>query len=601
VIRALPQAVIDRIAAGEVVDRPASVIKELLENALDARATSLDVSIEDGGLGLLRVRDNGAGIAEDDLRLAFASHATSKLVDVDDLFHIGSFGFRGEALSSIAAVSHARLVTSCSDTGEGWELVCRAGELGEPRPVAAPRGTTLEVRDLFFNTPARRRFLGAKSTESARCREVCSTLSLVHPGVRWRVEVDGKSRFQSEGPGELGARVERVYGAELAEHMIPVRGERDGLRVEGLLSLPGAARARPRCQQLFVNERAIQDRRVLSAVHVACKDFLPPSLRASFVLMLRMDPERVDVNVHPTKAEVRFREHETLFGLVRRACRDALLAADLAPRVRAEHLSAPWPATPPSSGEHRAEAPNASASTSHPAHDAQTGGAHSGALLPPPRADVSHGTPTSHTPRSVHEGTSFVSGLRAARRFLQVLDTYLVHDSPDGLVLIDQHALHERILYARLQDDLAAGRIESQRLLVPETVTLQPLEAARAEELAPELRRMGLEIEPFGPDTLAVRAVPAVLRNESLAELVRALVDPPELHGGIPNGLDRRLFTMACHAAVKAGDPLGEDQIASLLEQGERLEHDSSCPHGRPTRLRIGRAELEKLFKRDGF
>ncbi|GJM20265.1 MAG: DNA mismatch repair protein MutL [Planctomycetota bacterium] len=592
-IRALPQAVIDRIAAGEVVDRPSSVIKELIENALDARATRIDVSIDDGGLGLLRVADDGVGIGDDDLGLAFASHATSKLVDVDDLFHIGSFGFRGEALSSIAAVSHARLVTATGNAGEGWEVVCRAGVLSEPRPTAAPRGTTLEIRDLFFNTPARRRFLGAKSTEAARCREVCSTLSLVHPGVRWRVEVDGRVRFQSEGPDDLVARVERVYGAELAENMIPLSGEREGLRVEGLLSLPGAARARPRCQQVFVNERAIQDRQLLSAVHVACKDFLPPSLRASFVLMLHMDPERVDVNVHPTKAEVRFRDREALFGLVRRACRDALLAADLAPRVRAEHIAAPWPSATPAA---RSELQSGSGDASQQA----TGGP---ASFPPASfpSSAASGTPAAHEAAKVHEGTSFVSGIRAARRFIQVLDTYLVHDSPDGFVLIDQHALHERILYARLQNDLAAGRIESQRLLVPETVSLQPLECARAEEMAPELAKMGLEIEPFGPDTLAVRAVPAVLRNESLTELVRALIDPPEVHGGIPNGLDRRLFTMACHAAVKAGDPLGEDQIAALLEQGELLEHDSSCPHGRPTRLVIGRAELEKLFKRDGF
>lgn len=592
-IRALPQAVVDRIAAGEVVERPASVIKELLENALDAGATRLEVSIEDGGLGLLRVRDDGTGIGESDLPLVFASHATSKLCDVDDLYHIGSFGFRGEALASIGAVSHARVLTATED-GSGWELSCRAGALGAPRPAPAQRGTIVEVRELFFNTPARRRFLGASSTEAARCREICSSLSIVHPGVAWRVELDGKLRFQSEGPDGLRDRVERVYGAELAKQLIPIHGEREGLRLSGLLSLPGAARARPRCQLLFVNERPVTDRRVLSAVRVACKDFLPPSLQAAFVLVLHVDPERVDVNVHPTKAEVRFQEPEALFGLVRRACRDALLGADLAPRVRAEHLFRPDTPAAGAVAESGAGAPPRLDDSAAPGARPASGGA-------APFQPLSS-SPSAPPPAAVPvQPGALVAGLRPARRFLQILNTYLVHEDPEGLVLIDQHALHERILYARLQRQLADGQLESQRLLVPETLRLQPSEAAQLESQAEDLARMGLEVEPFGPDSVAVRAVPAVLRSESLTELVRALLDPPDLHGGIPNGLDRRLFTMACHAAVKAGDPLDEKQIAAMLEKGEALEHDSTCPHGRPTRLRITRTELEKLFKRDGF
>lgn len=603
-IRQLPREVVDRIAAGEVVERPAAVVKELVENALDAGASRIDVTIEGGGQKLLRVADDGHGIGLDDLPLAFAAHATSKLHDVDDLFHIASFGFRGEALASIGAVSRARLVSATDDSGQGAVVTCVAGEASAPSPVASRRGTVVEVRDLFFNTPARRSFLGASSTESARCREVCSALSLVHPGVRWRVEVDGRERFVGEGAEDDRARVAAVYGQDFAESLTPVEAAEEGLSVRGWLTRPAAARSRARAQQLFVNGRLVKDRRVLAAVRVACKDFLPGSLQPSWILELLIDPNRVDVNVHPTKAEVRFRDGDRLFRLVRHACRQALLATDLAPRVRAEHVD-PHGATPVAPAR-----PPAADAPTLPTHE-PSGRPHTADGLPwsgGPRTDVP-GTAAQPGPDPVRsraaervaEPGPRVAGLAPAARFLQVLDTYIVHDTPDGLVILDQHALHERILYARLQADLAAGRLASQRLLVPETLTLLPGEYERALELTDDLARMGLEIAPFGPDILAVSAVPAVLRGESLEDLLRALIDPPDVHGGIPNGLDRRLFTMACHAAVKAGDPLDEAEIRSLIEQGQELEHDSTCPHGRPTRLVIGRTELERLFKRSGF
>ena len=597
-IRALPRDVVDRIAAGEVVERPSSVVKELLENAIDARATSIDVTIEGGGLELIRIADDGIGIARDELPLAFASHATSKLVDVDDLFHIVSFGFRGEALSSVAAVSRCRITSSVDDSGAGATLTCRAGELGEVAPAARPRGTVVEVRDLFHNTPARRRFLGATSTEAARCREVCTALSLVHPGLRLAVTVDGRQRFRTEGAPLLRDRIAAVYGADLAEQMTPVAGRIDGLAVDGFVGLPGVARARPRAQQLFVNGRAVADRAVSSAVRNACRDFLPPSLQPAWVLCLTVDPEQLDVNVHPTKAEVRFRERDALFRLVRRAVRDALLAADLAPRVRAEHVSG----TPPAGASLVADLPDAPARST-------PGPSYSG-LPPRPRpSDTamlpgSAPAPTSG-PQSRTDATPSPTQLVSARqavRFLQIFDTYLVHDSPEGLVLVDQHALHERVLYSRLQRQLTDGKVPSQRLLVPEPVRLTPSEHDLALRMRDELATRALHIDDFGPDTIVVRAIPAVLRNERLADLVRALIDPPDLDfSGMPSSLDRRLFTMACHAAVKAGDPLDEREAAELLKQSAELEHDATCPHGRPTRLVIGRTELERLFKRSGF
>ncbi len=579
-IRVLPRDVVDRIAAGEVVARRASVVQELIENALDAGATRIDVAIEDGGLGLIRVADDGRGLQPAELPLAFASHATSKLHDVDDLAHIASYGFRGEALASIAAVARCRLTSRPAGAEAGLRVDAAAGHIGAPEQVAAGPGTIVEVRDLFFNTPARRQFLGAANTEAARCREVCASMSLVLPGVRIRLQIDGQARFTGGGDASSRSRLVDVYGAELLAEMVPVRARADELAVEGWLSLPSAARARPRAQQLFVNQRLVRDRAVAAAVRSACFDFLPRALQPSWVLLLSIDPARVDVNVHPTKAEVRFRDGDAVFRTIRSACRTALLGSNLVPELRAESFPAALGAVR-SDGERVAE-------------DVRT----------PPGEPASAGLFVPTGTRATDAPSPPVAPLpvaRTAARFLQILRTYIVHDSPDGLVLVDQHALHERILYARLVRARDEGRLGRQQLLVPEVARLSPLLHARALEQAESLAQLGLLIEAFGPESIAIRAVPAVLREESPQELLRALLDPVDAHGGIPHGLDRRLFTMACHAAVKAGDDLDASEIADLLRQGAELEHDATCPHGRPTRLRIGRAELERLFKRSGF
>jgi DNA mismatch repair protein MutL len=602
-IRSLPQQVVDRIAAGEVVERPASVVKELVENALDAGARSIDVAIAGGGLELVRVADDGRGISPDDLPLAFAAHATSKLEDVHDLAHIASFGFRGEALASIGAVARCRITSATGDDGAGLRVTCDGGELGKILPTPAPRGTVIEVRDLFFNTPARRAFLGAVRTESARCRELVSSLSLVHDEVRFTLEIDGRTRLKGSPAGDLPARLAAVYDQDFVDGLVPVQRRDEGLSLTGQLTLPSHARARPRAQLLFVNGRLIRDRGVATAVRVACKDFLPGSLQPSWVLSLTVDPAAVDVNVHPTKAEVRFRDKERLFGLVRRACRAALLGADLAPRA---HLG-PWPAASgASSGSGPASAPAGPPPTVGEAlPDATASGAEASA---PDSGTFAFASPApaaapapSPAPPPARDLTPGLLSARPAVRFLQVLDTYLVHDGPDGLVIVDQHALHERILYARLQKARDEGRVESQRLLVPITVRLDPVDLAAATERADEFASLGLEVAPFGNDLVAISAVPAVLRAEDPAALLGDLLHPKDLHGGIPDDLDRRLFTIACHSAVRSGDPLSEADAQALLEQGGELEHDATCPHGRPTRLVVGKTELERLFKRSGF
>jgi DNA mismatch repair protein MutL len=594
-IRALPQQVVDRIAAGEVVERPASVVKELVENALDAGARSIDVAIAGGGLELVRVADDGRGISADDLPLAFAAHATSKLDDVHDLAHIASFGFRGEALASIGAVARCRITSATGDDGAGLRVTCDGGELGELQPTPAPRGTVIEVRDLFFNTPARRAFLGAVRTESARCRELVSSLSLVHDEVRFTLEIDGRTRLRGSPAGDLPARLAAVYDQVFVDGLVPVQRRDEGLSLSGQLTLPSHARARPRAQLLFVNGRLIRDRGVATAVRVACKDFLPGSLQPSWVLSLTVDPAAVDVNVHPTKSEVRFRDKERLFGLVRRACRAALLAADLAPRA---HLGS-WPTAQAASAAAGA-APLPMVGESSPGASIPSGG---NARAPTPLAFEPHApAPAATTPSTpTRDLTAGLLSARPAVRFLQVLDTYLVHDGPDGLVIVDQHALHERILYARLQKARDEGSVESQRLLVPITLRLDPVDLAAATERADEFASLGLELAPFGNDLVAISAVPAVLRAEDPAALLGDLLHPKDLHGGIPDDLDRRLFTIACHSAVRSGDPLSEADAQALLEQGGQLEHDATCPHGRPTRLVVGKTELERLFKRSGF
>jgi len=564
VIRRLPRDVVDRIAAGEVVERPASVVKELVENALDAGARQLDVTVDGGGQALIRVADDGGGLQRADVPLAFAPHATSKLHDVDDLCHIASYGFRGEALASIAAVARCTLDSRPPGAPSGLRIEASAGRVGEPQPAACAPGTVVEVRDLFFNVPARRAFLASAAAETARCRELLAHLGLAQPGVRITFHADGATRLVGDGAATLRARAAAVFGADFAAGLLPVAARGGGLSVEGLLAPPADARSRARCQLLFVNGRLVRDRAAAAAVRVGCQDFLPAALQPSFILSLSIDPALVDVNVHPTKAEVRFREGDAVFHLLRSACRASLLAADLAPRVRAEQVL-------PALAGRVAEGRPASGIAALPG-------------VAPPSVTL----PAAH-------------GLRPAARFLQVLDTYIAHDAPEGLVLVDQHALHERILYARLQRELLLGRVDSQRLLLPETVRLAPALHERALAMADELQRLGLEVEAFGPDMLAVSGVPALLRGEAPGELLAALVDPPDAHGGVPHGLDRRLFTMACHAAVKAGDPLDEAEIEALLRQGTELEHDATCPHGRPTRFVIGRTELERLFKRSGF
>jgi DNA mismatch repair protein MutL len=603
-IRSLPQQVVDRIAAGEVVERPASVVKELVENALDAGARSIDVAIAGGGLELVRVADDGRGISAEDLPLAFAAHATSKLEDVHDLAHIASFGFRGEALASIGAVARCRITSATGDDGAGLRVTCDGGELGRILPTPAPRGTVIEVRDLFFNTPARRAFLGAVRTESARCRELVSSLSLVHDEVRFTLEIDGRTRLKGSPAGDLPARLAAVYDQDFVDGLVPVQNRDEGLSLSGQLTLPSHARARPRAQLLFVNGRLIRDRGVATAVRVACKDFLPGSLQPSWVLSLTVDPAAVDVNVHPTKAEVRFRDKERLFGLVRRACRAALLGADLAPRA---HLGS-WPAASgASAGAGAAPLPSPTVGESLPdagrAHG-EAGAQSSGELAfgtPSPAPAAAAAAEPSVSSPPARDLTAGLLSARPAVRFLQVLDTYLVHDGPDGLVIVDQHALHERILYARLQKARDEGRVESQRLLVPITVRLDPVDLAAATERADEFASLGIEVAPFGNDLVAISAVPAVLRAEDPAALLGDLLHPKDLHGGIPDDLDRRLFTIACHSAVRSGDPLSEADAQALLEQGGELEHDATCPHGRPTRLVVGKTELERLFKRSGF
>jgi len=586
-IQVLSEAVRNQIAAGEVVERPASVVKELAENALDAGATALVVELEEGGAKLVRVTDDGAGMGPEDLALAFLSHATSKLGALEDLQHIGTLGFRGEALASIGSVARARIVTRRRGDAHGWAITDVGGALGPVELAGAPLGTTVEVRDLFYNVPARRHFLKRTATELARCLDVLQRLTLAHTDVGFVVNHDRGRVYDVERDMDLRARVRRLFGAELAESLVPVEAELGPVRLTGLVAPPRFSRADTSRQMWFLNGRPLKDRMLMRCLQEAYRGFNDEKRQPTAFLSLAVPPDSVDVNVHPTKSEVRFREERRLFPFLLHALRGAVARTDMA--TPGAHMLVPWPRR---SEEARVVPGGASL--------AATG-------LRPERAEI-----------EVREGLAELPGLSAlpvgtpelplghppspARGpVLQVARTYLVREGPDGLEIIDQHALHERVTYERLKQALRAGPPEVQRELVPELIELARSEVHALEPHLGSLERLGIELVLFGPTTVALHGLTTLLPRRAaprlVRELVAALADEERLSGPAEL-LDHVVHTMACRRSVMAGDDLDESEVAALLAAADRLEHDQTCPHGRPTRVRFSLADLERAFHR---
>jgi DNA mismatch repair protein MutL len=596
VIRQLDEAAINRIAAGEVVERPASAVKELVENALDAGATRIGIDYADGGKTLIRVSDDGCGMTADDLPLALSRHATSK-IDGSDLLDIHSFGFRGEALPSLGAVGRLS-ITSRAAGSEAAQITLEGGRLGAVRPAALNRGAVVELRDLFFATPARLKFMRTDRAEAQAITEVIKRLALASPatGFTLRDVTGGEARVilrADPEPGDLfealRGRVTRIMGAEFAENALAIDATRDGLRLTGYAALPGYSRGASVSQFLFVNGRPVSDKLLYGALRAAYSDLLSRDRHPAAALYLDCNPQLVDVNVHPAKSEVRFRDPGLARGLVVSALRHALAQAGHrgSSAMAGATLGAfrPEAAPPPPRTYQMGWTPPR---PSAPLRDWQA--PEGFAEAPSARFD-----PLPDAP----EVAAAAAPLGAARA--QVHENYIIAQTADGIVIVDQHAAHERLVYERLKRQRDAAGISRQALLIPEIIELSASDAGRLLALASDLESMGLVIEPFGPGAIAVREVPAILGRFDAKALISDILDELVDLGtadGLLARMDAILSRMACHGSVRSGRQMRPEEMNALLREMEATPHSGTCNHGRPTWVTLKLSDIEKLFGR---
>ena len=617
VIRQLPPDAINRIAAGEVIERPAAAVKELVENAIDAGAHSIKVTIEAGGLKRLIVEDDGCGMSGDDMLLALERHATSKLRAGEDgridLLNIHTMGFRGEALPSIGSVSRMTL-TSRSDGDDAAELFIEAGRIEGPKPAAFSgtglTGTRVEVRDLFHATPARLKFMKTERSETMAVTDTLKRLAMSRADIAFQLESNGRSVFRyAAHPDTPTGRLERlgaIMGREFRENALEIEAEREGVRLSGFAGLPTLNRGNAQKQYLFVNGRPVKDRMLNGVIRAAYQDFLARDRHPMAALFVDLDPEYVDVNVHPAKTEVRFRDAGNVRGLIIGALRHALAAAghrasttvasEALGKVQAEPVQADvfrpstlW-ADRPSGG---AAAPSMPAVPLQPRPSMPT----PAALNEPASAAYADGLSARVEPEQDAVATDFPLGVARA----QLHETYVVTQTEDGIVIVDQHAAHERLVYEDMKRQMAEGGVKRQALLIPDVVELSEDEAARILERVEELAELGLEVEPFGLGAVCVRATPALFGEMDVAGLVRDLADDfAEYDAGLAlkERFEEVMGNMACRGSVRAGRRLNADEMNALLRQMERTPHSGQCNHGRPTYVELKLADIERLFGR---
>ncbi len=572
-IRVLPPEVAAKIAAGEVVERPASALKELMENAIDAGAADIRAEIREGGKRLIRVVDDGCGIPADQVPLAFARHSTSKLHSLEDLEHILTLGFRGEALASIAAVSRLTMITCTREEGIGTLVRVEGGEIVRREKHGVPPGTTVMVEDLFYNTPARRKFLRSDAAENALIADIITSYALAYPEVRFTLLNNERLVFQSTGTGKLSDVLLKAFGLESAQQMIEFRGEDEGVSVWGYIAPPALHQATRKGLVFFVNRRWIQDRTLSYAVEQAYHDLIPARRYPLAVVNIRLDPAEVDVNIHPTKREVRFRDSHRVFAAVQRAVRHALQERFAPPAVR----FAPAQVTD--------EAFMTSRGTLSPARLPEEGAQR--ALELQRTADV---LPAMIEPQA---GSRRLPMLRVVG---QVAQTYIVAEGPGGVYLVDQHAAHERVVYERLLAERRGAQVATQTLLEPLVIELTPARAQMLELHAQDLAALGFGIEPFGINSFRVRHVPAAFAGGDVAGALNEMLDLAELNG--VSWQDEALVTIVCHSAVRAGQILSMSEMRDLIRQLEDTSTPHSCPHGRPTMIHLSAAALEREFGR---
>ena len=588
-IRELPDELISQIAAGEVVERPASVVRELLDNALDAGATQITLRLSAGGVRLISVEDDGAGIAPDEMATALKRHATSKIASLAELEAVGTMGFRGEALAAINSIAEVALLSRAGGQSNAYSLDGRTGEL---KPVARAQGTTVEVKELFYSVPARRKFLKTDATELAHCIEAVRRHALARPDVGFAIWHDGKLIEQWRAhPGDAGRaqRLGDVLGEDFLADSVAVDHRAGPLHITGRAGLPDAARSRADQQFAYVNGRFVRDKVIVHAARAAYEDVLHGQRQPVYVLHVAIDPARVDVNVHPTKIEVRFRDGREVHQAVRHAVENALAAprAALAGQLEsvADTASPAFKPFEPPALTRQAQAAIKFAEPGHPL------GVEELRTLWQPTPAAVEAAPETETTHDWPLG----------RAIAQLHGVYILAENHAGLVLVDMHAAHERIVYERLKNQLDGARITSQPLLIPATFAATPHEVATAESAAAVLQRLGLEITPFSPKTLAVRAVPTSLADGDAVELARSVLAELSQHEAgtvIERAQHELLATMACHGAVRANRRLTHEEMNALLRQMEATERSDQCNHGRPTWRQLSMKELDALFLR---
>ena len=598
-VRQLPESLVNRIAAGEVVERPASVVKELVENALDAGSTRIEIATAAGGKALIRVIDDGAGMTRADLELAVERHATSKLPD-DDLIDIRFLGFRGEALPSIGSVARLSIATRHASESHAWELAVNGGRKSGPDPAALSRGTRIEVRDLFFSTPARLKFLKSDRAEASAVTETVKRLAMAHPGVHFTLA--GSDRTTLDYPARNGegaelARLAQVMGAEFRDNAVPIRAEREGVALTGFAGLPTLNRANALAQYLFVNGRPVRDKLFVGAVRGAYADVLARDRHPLVALFLDVDPAEVDVNVHPAKAEVRFRDPGLVRGLVVGAIRQALEGSGV--RTATTSAAATLTAFRPAAAG-GATRPAADYDWRASAYRPEPATAKGFADVPQAAFDVTAApSADARATAAPPAGEDLAMPLGAARA--QLHGTYIVAQTEDGIVIVDQHAAHERLVYERLKAGLAARGVPGQLLLIPDVVELPEEDADRLAEAAEGLARLGLAIERFGPGAVMVRETPALLGPVDCRKLVEDLADELaewNTAASLADRLDHVAAAMACHGSVRAGRALRPEEMNALLREMEATPNSGQCNHGRPTYVELKLTDIERLFGR---
>ncbi|RYY73864.1 MAG: DNA mismatch repair endonuclease MutL [Gammaproteobacteria bacterium] len=625
-IKLLSPRLANQIAAGEVVERPSSVVKELLENSLDAGATRLEIDIEDGGIKLIRVRDNGGGIDKDDLPLALSRHATSKIYELDDLEAVATLGFRGEALASISSVARLALLSSTNHDSAGWQVVAEGREMEtEVSPAPHPRGTTVEVRDLFFNTPARRKFLRTEKTEYAHLEDVVKRLALSRFDVAFNLRHNGRAIYSwraGDSQLEQERRVAQVCGPAFMENAVHLEIERNGLRLWGWVALPTFSRSQADLQHFYVNGRCIRDKLVSHAVRQAYQDVLYHGRHPAFVLYLEVDPANVDVNVHPTKHEVRFRDNRSVHDFIYSSLHHALakvtpqdaLNKDLAFASNTQSdnnfLQTSMAPQGVAAGEFRGQETLGLGSAAR--------NSISGSQAYSFNNQNNYSRPSGVSEQIKNYGELHQSALKTSNNFslpesgaddipplgyaiAQLKGIYILAENAQGLILVDMHAAHERITYERMKESFACGGIQTQPLLVPESIAISQKEADCAEQFYEVFKSLGFELQRAGPETILIRQVPVVLNRAKVEQLVRDVLSDLIEHGSserIQHHINEILGTMACHASVRANRKLTIPEMNALLRDMEATERSGQCNHGRPTWLLQSLDDLDKMFMR---